>query len=748
MTIDEIFQIGNMSVRSYNICKGNKLDTVIELKEYFYEHKSFYKLRNCGRRTNEELLEICNEPCDISYEVNHEVNYEANFEEEKIAEPLNPLIKIISLLSRTQKDVINSFILVNTNSLTVRNQNAIQFFLKDDLKIKNFANNILLFKNFQINKIKNVGRGSIPELENYIQGIISFLIKVSENENEKQLISLKNNFLIQSTYSVSKIPKEILESESIFRLINFLIDQNALFDKNQTKILQKTFNIYQDSKELTLDEIADEMGLTRERVRQIRVKFSVELLDKLLFMQNFNDDLFQKYNIDVEQNFIDVNEELVEIINNYNETNFSNKFITYLLYAYLLNKFSLVGNQDDVFFPKHFSTRNRHNWINFYLVKKQLVTSFDFISFTDDISRRIDEKIEETYNFNFKSYISKFLINNNIEILDLAFPIAEKIVNDEFELYLDLEENIIFKRNTNKQAYEYTYEALDQLGKPSKVKEIFKKVIELHPNYDTEIGKIRVSMKRKNGFVPIGRKSVFGLKKWEDELDNFKGGTIRDIVAEYLSQSTTPTHITVITNHVLKYRPKSNQTSILQNLKLDESGLYIFFKGSQIGLSTNNYNEKFIKVISNNKGPILTWTESLNEINQFIEKENRLPYSSGCSNNEKKLYRWYNIQKRKYDNSKLPIEKEKLISDIDQKFHQTNGKRRSISETKYSELIAFVKTNFRLPFAKKNGEEILYKFFYKQRILFDRKELGTEEEIKFIEVAKFLQNIQYENKRN
>jgi DNA-directed RNA polymerase alpha subunit len=60
MIIDEIFQIGNMSVRSYNICKGNKLDTVIELKEYFYEHKSFYKLRNCGRRTNEELIEICN----------------------------------------------------------------------------------------------------------------------------------------------------------------------------------------------------------------------------------------------------------------------------------------------------------------------------------------------------------------------------------------------------------------------------------------------------------------------------------------------------------------------------------------------------------------------------------------------------------------------------------------------------------------------------------------------------------------
>ena len=184
----------------------------------------------------------------------------------------------------------------------------------------------------------------------------------------------------------------------------------------------------------------------------------------------------------------------------------------------------------------------------------------------------INEKIEESYSFNFKSYLYKFLTKNNIDILNIAFPIAEKIVNDEFEIYLDLEENITFKRNTIKLTYKYAYEALEQLGKPSKVKEIFEKVLELHPNYNTEEAKVRVSMKRKNGFVPIGRKSVFGLKKWEKELDNFKGGTIRNIVEEYLSQFTEPKKILDITNHVLKYRPKSNQYSILQNLKLDVSG--------------------------------------------------------------------------------------------------------------------------------------------------------------------------------
>jgi hypothetical protein len=70
------------------------------------------------------------------------------------------------------------------------------------------------------------------------------------------------------------------------------------------------------------------------------------------------------------------------------------------------------------------------------------------------------------------------------------------------------------------------------------------------------------------------------------------------------------------------------------------------------------------------------------------------------------------------------------------------------SSEKYEELKSFVSINHRLPTASKNGEKNLYQFFYKQRKLFDANVLDSTEEIKFIEVAKLLQNIKYENKRN
>src|SRR5690606_33736318 len=105
---------------------------------------------------------------------------------------------------------------------------------------------------------------------------------------------------------------------------------------------------------------------------------------------------------------------------------------------------------------------------NFYLIEKELASEIDFIAFTNDISSRISERIEETYSFNFKSYLSRFLTNNNIEILDLLFPIGENIINDEFDLFLDLDDNIIHRRNTQKQVPEYIIEALEDLQQPSK----------------------------------------------------------------------------------------------------------------------------------------------------------------------------------------------------------------------------------------------------------------------------------------
>lgn len=727
MTIEEVYKNKEISVRSYNVCRRNGIDSIVKLQQYYTIYQTFEKLHNCGRRSNEELIEIYFKYQDYIEDVDNIPKINKNYLEETL---LN--------LTRIQRDVINSFIQVNTNSLSVRSKNAISHFLEHNFSVRNFAEKILLNKHFNISDIENVGKKSIPELEIYISIVKDFIKDVSKSPNEKQLLTLKNNFLIQRTFSISKIPAEILQSESIFQLTDFLLKNNVFFNEIHNSIIQKALKIYQTEQDHTLDDIAIENNLSRERVRQIRKKSIDELFDKLSFIKNFNDDLFQNYGIDLSLDLIEVDENLTTIINSLNKTKFSKEFITYVLAVYLSDDFVIIGNIEDVLLPKFSNSRNRHNWNNFYIVNKKL-SKVDFLSFADDLNERLNERIDETYSFNFKSFLSRFIKDQEIETIENAFPVAEKIINDEFGLYLDLNDNIVFKRNTIKQAFEYAYEALEELGKPSKVEEITKKIIELHPNYETDENKVRTSMKRKDGFVPVGRTSVFGLKKWENELDDFKGGTIRSISYEFLEQFDTPKHITEITEYVLKYRPSSNDKSIYYNLRIDESETFIFFKNSYVGLKKRNYSEDFEILKDSDIIERNSWEERYEDLQKFLFLENRLPFSNGVPEEEIRLYRWLNVQKRKIRD--LDERKGKLIIEVFKKFPPINGRRRLNSTEKYDELLEFIKENQRLPGANKQGEENLYQFFYKQRKLYDTDELDSNEKSYFSKVCEILKNL-------
>lgn len=740
-TIENLLYEKTISTRTYNVCIENSLTSIEKIIDYQIKNQDFFKLRKVGRVSNEELIQICEQHKD-------------QFLNNDNALASLDLNNLNAKLTRFQREVINSFISVNTQDLTVRSKNAIKLYLEGNIKLTNFSNRILLKENFSLRNLKNVGTKSVGELKEYISKIKDFIIEVNQNQNEKYLTRLKNKYLLQNAFDTKSIPNDVLEADSIFKVTDYLLNQNLLFDRTKTIVFKTAFRIALNQKKLTIAEIANEVNaikgknITTERIRQLRNRCSETILTKLNICRNINDDIHQKYNIEVDSNQVKIDDTIVEKINRINKISFSREFITYILYSYLDEAYSLVGVFEDILQIRYSTSRNRHSWKNFYLVRSSMVSEFDFISLANDIDERLKDRIDESYSFNIKSYLSRFLINNNIATLESLLSICENIINEEFDIYLDLDENITFKRNTYKQIHEYIYEALEKIGKPSTVDEIFKKVNELYPGTVDSTLKVRVAMKRKNGFVPIGRKSVFGLKKWENEIDNFKGGTIREIVEEYLLQFSAPKHISDITEHVLIYRPKSNQNSITQNLKLDQSGIYTFYKGSNVGLSTKKYSKEYLKSTPIDNSDRKSWEERFNDLKNFTTKENRLPFSTHVSIEEIKLYRWLNVQKVNQKKGKLPKIKAIKLDSLLAKYATNNGRRRLNSSEKYQELLSFISNNHRLPSAIRNGEEKLYQFFYKQRKLFDKNELDSEEKNKFIEVAELLQNIKYENKRN
>ncbi|MEY3499978.1 MAG: hypothetical protein RL308_1647 [Bacteroidota bacterium] len=581
MTIEEIYYSEDISVRSFNVCNDNDLKDLSAILKHYREYKTFGNLRNCGRKSNEELTALC-----LKY-----INYDSN----QFVETLKTekqLISTINNFTRTQREIVNSFIEINTNSLSNRSKNAITSFLNGNLKIRNISESILTNDRFNFQDIKNVGTKTVTELKSFFDSIIDFIEKVSEVENENELIALRNRFFIEKTFSISSIPIEILKSKSIFSLVDFLISKNVIFEKNENIIFQKAFKIYDNQPAHTLDEIAEEINISRERVRQIRKGILENLFNKLQFLRNLDDDIYQKYSLDQNQQLINVDEDLNKLINQINNTNFSTEFNSILIYSYLHNKFEFLGNMEDVLQPKTFNSRGRHNWDNFYLISQDLTNLLDFHNMADDLDKRLNDRIEETYWFHFKSYLTSFMKVEDSSLITFVLPVAEKIINKEFDLYIDLNDNIVFKRNTVKQVPEFAIEALEKLGVPSNIEEIYKLIEKDFPEITKSKEALRGSLQRTPEVIYFGRSSTYGLKKWETEKEGIKGGTIKDIILDYLENKNYPVHIIELLNEVHRYREATNAKNIITNLKLDPQNQFIIFNQSFIGLSKKSYNSK------------------------------------------------------------------------------------------------------------------------------------------------------------
>jgi len=173
--------------------------------------------------------------------------------------------------------------------------------------------------------------------------------------------------------------------------------------------------------------------------------------------------------------------------------------------------------------------------------------------------------------------------------------------------------------------------------------------------------------------VPIGKTSVYGLKKWETEIDEFKGGTIRAIAEEFLKGQAEPKHIDEITDYVNRYR-NTKPRSVYANLNTDTWKRFVYFCGHLIGLSAKKYSiEKYGLAIRQNIKR-KTWEERFSDLQKFAEENDRLPKSTTnvC---ERKLYTFMIVQLKKAKKGQIDDQKLSRINDLILKYKSQKGKR-------------------------------------------------------------------------
>ncbi len=584
ISLEKLSEIENLSIRSTNVCEWNGLKDLTSILSYYWENIDFLGLRNCGQKSNTELIELCKK-------------YE-DFAEKPILEiPENPLKKHLENLTVRQKQILNNIISSQFNELSNRANNVLKVYANSDISLKSFYE-IIINPDYNIKNFKNVGVKTEEELKDFFKNLRDQLELISVFNDEKELkIELFSTYLKRKLKLDQSIINEIFKDYNcelglpLFKTLNVLINREILFTNKRKEIFESGLNFWQENQARTLEKIAECYNITKERTRQIRNTLLGELKEKFAFIKGFEFETLNLYGIDFPSDFILITEELVSEINKKESNSFNHLFVNLVLSFLFEHSFKLVGNIESVAFNSVKPKGVQHDWNSTYLINFKLFNLFDFEAFVNDIDRRLSERIEEDYSFHYETYLYKFLKVEHSEELVKIIPITEQILFNEFALTLNLNEQITFKRNTKKQVYEYVYDILEEKNETMTIYQIYEILISNFPNVTKSAEALRGSCQRAPNLIYFGRSSTYGLKNWEDN-ESVKGGTIRSITEEYLLNFKTPKHIFEITEHVNKFRD-TNAKNIHANLKLDESGTFEFFPQSFIGLKRRNKNPEY-----------------------------------------------------------------------------------------------------------------------------------------------------------
>jgi hypothetical protein len=576
LTVDDLYSGHQINIISLNFCKANKFYTLIDLIEFYKNNNNFLAFPNCSNNSNDDLVKVCDRYIAIFESTNLELNF--NY------------FNTIQSFNRIQREVLNNFISIAFNQFSPRSQNALSGFLNNDITILNISNKLLRASNFDFNRIQNVGAKSLIELDFFLNSLKKFINSLSEIRNEDEISKLVYKYIFKNVFINIEIPDEVLSTSSLLKILEYLILNGAIYNTDyENYILQYGINIFNNNDILTTDEVSEELGISRERVRQIREKITNELINKFGFIKAISKNVEFFYRIDLEANVVNLNDNIISNINNENKTNFSKIFITLLVYINYQENFNAYGVIGDSLYYRGVTPKNRHIWNSIYLIKSTIYLSFKFDEFFDDIYLRSNKKIKETYTKNIKSYISNFTIIKDYKLIPEIIDVVESILTNEFQLIIDLNDNLIFEKNTLKLKGDYILEALEFLGKPSRINEIFDFIDRKYPNIFNNVDAIRGQIPKIDEIIFFGKKSTYGLRKWESNENLITGGTIKDIVLRYLNTKDNPIHISEILDQLTNYRFNTNAKNVITNLKLDPNKQFVFFHQSFIGLKSKKY---------------------------------------------------------------------------------------------------------------------------------------------------------------
>lgn len=502
-------------------------------------------------------------------------------------------------------------------------------------------------------KLRNIGKNSVSEIMDFRNRVLALCAECSSQDGIERLESI-NRIQYYAGFAIPN-PDAIIQREDNIGHFPLLAAVNQLINnlpEREKRIFKEYLLTIRGGVELDLDDMASELSISRERVRQLATKH-VGIIQRTVsswreLLGDYHYPIFEK------DAWLAVCET--------EGVSFTQNFVRWLI-SLVDSEVYLIGDPMSAFKTYHGRIKP------LYLMPKRLYDIFDIHSFIEHINNLASEKRYEEERYNLRELIYNFFRGRILfEIVEELEDFARRIIDYEVDCLL-YEGDLIFRANVVKNAPEIIEDIIRANGDVMSLDEIYAKYKELHPLKEIEPKNIRASIHQNKNIKPLGRSGKYTLSEWKDGYA--RGGTIREFAYECIVNSPAKiVRIDALCEYISQFRKDVEEDSIQSNLLAEASGkfgLYFYDGERYIGLTSVQYDDCYIAAINDESSERRSTKQSYTLLENFIVEHKRFPFSSG-PDDEPRLYRfWYN-QTYCYTHGDIDAENKQIYDYINTKY--------------------------------------------------------------------------------
>lgn len=614
------FECDNRTINSLNYIESEYNNNEELIKFILNTRDSdLLKIPRIGRKTALQIIDLSQK---LAKYLSGDFECVVKQEDEKVPNTIT-----LPLKNKESINALSSIIRSYAENYSVRVKNCISQLMVDCKNDVYQLLETLSSSNFDPKKLRNIGKNSVPEILNFKNRVIALCTELASDDATVKLERM--NKVQRYTQSGISDPESILSIGTEIGHFPLLHAVNQLIhgiSTREVRIIKEYLLVYRGSVERDLDDMAKELSLTRERIRQLANQ-QIETLKSIIsswkeFLEGYHYPIFEK-----DSWLLMCEKERVE---------FTQNFVKWII--------SLVDDDVHLLGDPIAAFKTYHGRISpLYLIPKNLYDIFDIEGYIDMLKQMCEQKRYEEERVNLRNSLCQFFRREILfEAMDDIDNIVRRIINSELTCYIS-DVDIIFSANAEKPICDVLEDIIRTKGQVMCLDEIYNEYIKLYPYKAIERKAIRPHIHRNKNIRPIGRSGKYTLAEWKEGYA--RGGTIREFAYECILGS--PCHIVSLTDlckYIAQFREDVEEDSIQTNLLAEASGRYgLYIKEGirYIGLSAEQHDPSYT-LLSNEEARRST-EQSYTLLEKFIVENKRFPFASGPGD-EPRLYRFWNVQ--------------------------------------------------------------------------------------------------------